>query len=55
VHILNMYIPGSKISNYEEIPGDMHHNLPPQDWTNGYNPSAITCKTLPTMLTGSTD
>ncbi len=31
VHILNMYFPGFKLSDDEEMPEDVHHNLPPQD------------------------
>ncbi len=47
--------PRIPVSNNEEMPEDMHHNLPPQDTQapqNGnksYNPSAITYKILPTM------
>jgi hypothetical protein len=42
-----MYFPGFEISDDEEMPEDMHHNLPLQDTqalqngNNGYNPSAI--------------
>ncbi len=31
VHILNMYFPGFELSDDEQMPEDMHHNLPPQD------------------------
>jgi hypothetical protein len=58
VHILNMYFPGFKLSDDEEMPEDMRHNLPPQDTqapqnrNNGYIPSAFPYKTLPTMSIG---